>query len=134
MFWKIDYYATDMTSGVKEKYDKLILEIWTNGTLTPDMALVEAAKILRKHLNPFVQYFDLGEERVSTEAAAAAGCSAEGFERLLYEIAADPAAAFAHMRRALKPGGRLAFCCWREFCSPATCVSSRLSWWRRSFL
>ena len=28
-------------------YDKLILEIWTNGTVTPEMALVEAAKILR---------------------------------------------------------------------------------------
>jgi SAM-dependent methyltransferase len=27
---------------------------------------------------------------------------------------ADPAAAFAHMRRALKPGGRIAFCCWRD--------------------
>ena len=35
---------------------KLTLEIWTNGTVTPEMALVEAAKILRKHLNPFVGY------------------------------------------------------------------------------
>ena len=33
----------------------------SNGTLTPEMALVEAAKILRKHLNPFVQYFEMGE-------------------------------------------------------------------------
>jgi DNA-directed RNA polymerase subunit alpha len=32
------------------------MEIWTNGTVTPEMALVEAAKILRKHLNPFVGY------------------------------------------------------------------------------
>ena len=29
------------------------------------MALVEAAKILRKHVNPFVQYFELGEETVA---------------------------------------------------------------------
>jgi DNA-directed RNA polymerase subunit alpha len=35
------------------------------------MALVEAAKILRKHLNPFVQYFELGSETVSEEALAA---------------------------------------------------------------
>jgi DNA-directed RNA polymerase subunit alpha len=35
------------------------------------MAMVEAAKILRKHLNPFVQYFELGSETVSEEALAA---------------------------------------------------------------
>ena len=37
------------------------------------MALVEASKILRKHLNPFVQYFDLGQEladeRLPTDGA-----------------------------------------------------------------
>jgi len=41
--------------------------IWTNGTITPEMALVEAAKILRKHINPFVQYFELGEETVAEQ-------------------------------------------------------------------
>jgi DNA-directed RNA polymerase subunit alpha len=49
------------------------MEIWTNGTTTPPMALVEAAKILRKHLNPFIAYSEAGpvlpvEERM--EAAA----------------------------------------------------------------
>jgi DNA-directed RNA polymerase subunit alpha len=48
------------------------MDIWTNGTITPEMVLVESAKILRKHLNPFVQYFDLGAERVTAEASAAA--------------------------------------------------------------
>jgi DNA-directed RNA polymerase subunit alpha len=43
-------------------YDRLILELWTDGTVTPEMALVEAGKIYRKHLNPFVQFFDLGKE------------------------------------------------------------------------
>jgi len=36
------------------------------------------------------------------------------FSRFGVMFFADPAAAFAHMRRALKPGGRLAFCCWRD--------------------
>ena len=31
-----------------------MLEIWTDGTISPEMALVESAKIYRKHLNPFV--------------------------------------------------------------------------------
>src|SRR5580692_5345264 len=35
------------------------------------MALVEASKILRKHLNPFVQYFELGSETANDEAIAA---------------------------------------------------------------
>jgi DNA-directed RNA polymerase subunit alpha len=42
--------------GKFTNYDRLVLEIWTDGTVTPEMALVEAAKIYRKHLNPFVLY------------------------------------------------------------------------------
>jgi len=48
-------------------YDRLIMEIWTDGSVAPDMALVEAGKILRKHLTPFVQYFETGKEVESTE-------------------------------------------------------------------
>jgi len=59
-------YTTENTRvGQRTNYDKLILEIWTNGTITPEMALVEAAKILRKHVNPFVQYFELGQDTVA---------------------------------------------------------------------
>jgi hypothetical protein len=55
---RVRYAVEDTRVGQKTNYDKLVLEVWTDGTVTPDMALVEAAKILRKHLNPFVQYFD----------------------------------------------------------------------------
>ena len=48
--------------GQKTNYDRLVMEIWTNGTLSPNMALVEGAKILRKHLNPFIQYTEPGPE------------------------------------------------------------------------
>jgi DNA-directed RNA polymerase subunit alpha len=65
-------YTTENTRvGQKTNYDKLILEIWTNGTVTPEMALVEAAKILRKHVNPFVQYFELGEQTVTVTSELA---------------------------------------------------------------
>jgi DNA-directed RNA polymerase subunit alpha len=63
-------YATENTRvGQRTNYDKLILEIWTNGTITPEMALVEAAKILRKHINPFVQYYEIGEQTVIGQLA-----------------------------------------------------------------
>jgi len=64
-------YTTENTRvGQRTNYDKLILEIWTNGTITPEMAIVEAAKILRKHVNPFVQYFELGEDTVAASQIA----------------------------------------------------------------
>jgi DNA-directed RNA polymerase subunit alpha len=58
---RVRYKTEDTRVGQKTNYDRLIMEIWTNGTITPDMALVEAAKILRKHLNAFVQHFEPGE-------------------------------------------------------------------------
>ena len=57
---RVEYKVEETRVGQKTNYDKLTLEIWTNGSVHPEMALVEAAKILRKHLNPFVQYAELG--------------------------------------------------------------------------
>jgi DNA-directed RNA polymerase subunit alpha len=57
---RVRYEIEETRVGQKTNYDKLTLEIWTDGSLGPEMALVEAAKILRKHLNPFVQYNELG--------------------------------------------------------------------------
>lgn len=79
---RVRYKVEETRVGQRTNYDKLILDIWTNGTITPEMALVEAAKILRKHLNPFVQYFDIGQETVSDEAAKAAGVDEELIRKL----------------------------------------------------
>jgi len=68
---RVRYSTEDARVGQKTDYDRLILEIWTNGTLSPEMALVEASKILRKHLNPFVQYFELGSETANDDAVSA---------------------------------------------------------------
>ena len=62
---RVRYNTENTRVGQKTNYDRLILEIWTNGTISPDMALVEAAKILRKHINPFVQYAEVGQASVS---------------------------------------------------------------------
>jgi len=67
---RVRYATEDARVGQKTDYDRLILEVWTNGTITPEMALVEASKILRKHLNPFVQYFELGSDTANDEAIA----------------------------------------------------------------
>lgn len=64
---RVRYGTEDTRVGQKTNYDKLTLEIWTNGTITPELALVEASKILRKHINPFVQYFEFGEKTVAEQ-------------------------------------------------------------------
>jgi DNA-directed RNA polymerase subunit alpha len=59
---RVSYRVEDTRVGRMTNYDRLILQIHTNGVVHPEMALVEASKILRKHLNPFVEYFDLGRQ------------------------------------------------------------------------
>jgi DNA-directed RNA polymerase subunit alpha len=52
---RVRYRTEDTRVGQRTNYDRLVLEVWTRGSVTPEDAIVEAAKILRKHLNPFVQ-------------------------------------------------------------------------------
>src|SRR6476660_5918443 len=59
---RVKYDIEETRVGQRTNYDRLVLEIWTNGTVRPQMALVEGAKILRKHLNPFIQYAEPGPE------------------------------------------------------------------------
>ncbi len=66
---RVRYRTEDTRVGQRTNYDRLVLEIWTDGTLSPEMALIESAKILRKHLNPFVQQSELGAELKEPEAA-----------------------------------------------------------------
>ncbi len=75
---RVRYDIEETRVGQKTNYDKLTLEVWTNGSVSPEMAVVESAKILRKHLNPFVQYKELGC-RISTPART----GASGLDALL---------------------------------------------------
>jgi DNA-directed RNA polymerase subunit alpha len=70
---RVRYEVEETRVGQKTNYDKLTIEIWTNGSIGPEMALVEAAKILRKHLNPFVQYSELGPKVHSEGRATSVG-------------------------------------------------------------
>jgi DNA-directed RNA polymerase subunit alpha len=57
---RVAYHVSDTRVGRRTNYDRLLMQIWTNGAVDPEMALVEGAKILRKHLTPFVEYFEMG--------------------------------------------------------------------------
>lgn len=59
---RVRYRTENTRVGKMTNYDRLILEIWTDGTISPEAALVEASKVYRKHLNPFIQLFDTGKD------------------------------------------------------------------------
>ena len=70
---RVKYAVENTRVGQRTDYDKLILEVWTDGRLTPDEALLQASAILRHHLDVFVDYdenaveFDETPEAVSQE-------------------------------------------------------------------
>ena len=82
---RVRYKVDDTRVGQRTNYDKLTLEIWTNGTVKPDMALVEAAKILRKHLNPFINYREPGPE-LPPEAGLKGMLEATGYAPIDLEL------------------------------------------------
>ena len=79
---RVRYRVESTRVGQQTNYDRLVLDIWTNGTVSPQMCLVESAKILRKHLNAFVQFDSIGTAVVSVEAAAAAAVDEELIRKL----------------------------------------------------
>ena len=71
---KVKYAIEPCRVGQRNDYDKLILEIWTDGTVSPEDALAEAAKIAKDHFSIFVNFsendvlgtddFDEGDDKV----------------------------------------------------------------------
>ncbi len=53
---KVKYYTENTRVGQQMNYDRLVVEIWTDGRLTSDEALKQASAILRRHLDVFVDY------------------------------------------------------------------------------
>ncbi len=72
---KVHYDVENARVGQVTDYDRLILEIWTDGSLNPAEALIQSSKLLRESLNIFIP-----EEEQAAEAAAGleGGSSSEG--------------------------------------------------------
>ncbi len=61
---RVNFLVENTRVGQITDYDKLVLEVWTNGTTTPDEAVSLGAKILNEHLNLFI---DLSDNAKNTE-------------------------------------------------------------------
>ncbi|MCL2753588.1 MAG: DNA-directed RNA polymerase subunit alpha [Defluviitaleaceae bacterium] len=59
---RVNFHVEDTRIGQVTDYDKLVLEVWTNGTLTPDESVSLGAKIFSDHLNLFINLTDNAKE------------------------------------------------------------------------
>jgi DNA-directed RNA polymerase subunit alpha len=64
---KVNFYVEDTRVGQATDYDRLVLEVWTNGAMGPEEALLYASNILQRHLDVFVNYGELPEEEEEEE-------------------------------------------------------------------
>jgi DNA-directed RNA polymerase subunit alpha len=67
---RVDFSVEDTRVGQVTDYDRLLLEIWTNGSMSPKDALLYAANILQRHLDLFVNYGTLPGEPEEEEPVA----------------------------------------------------------------
>lgn len=67
---KVKYSVEDTRVGQRSDYDKLNLEIWTDGTISPENALAEAAKIAKDHFTIFINFDEddvIGDDSIDEE-------------------------------------------------------------------
>ncbi len=55
---KVNYSVENTRIGQVTDYDKLTLEVWTNGSIKPDEAISLGAKMMSEHLNLFIDLSD----------------------------------------------------------------------------
>jgi DNA-directed RNA polymerase subunit alpha len=76
---KVNFSVENTRVGQRTDYDKLILEVWTNGAISPKDAMLYASNIMQRHLDVFVNFGQLPEE------AEEAGQEMTREEMALYE-------------------------------------------------
>jgi len=59
---KVNYLVTQARVGQMTDYDKLTLEVWTDGSVRPEDAIAFSAKILKEHMNIFINFVEDSEE------------------------------------------------------------------------
>jgi len=64
---KVNYLVTNARVGQITDYDKLTLEVWTDGSVLPEDAVAYAAKILKEQMNPFINFEEEAEPEEEDE-------------------------------------------------------------------
>ena len=64
---KVNYRVTNARVGQRTDYDRLVLEVWTDGSVRPDDAVAFAAKILKEQLSIFINHEEIDEADAPTQ-------------------------------------------------------------------
>jgi DNA-directed RNA polymerase subunit alpha len=65
---KVNYRVTNARVGHQTDYDKLTLQVWTDGSVRPDDAVAYAAKILKEQLSIFINHEEIEETQAPTQS------------------------------------------------------------------
>jgi DNA-directed RNA polymerase subunit alpha len=79
---KVAYVVEQARVGQMTNYDRLILEVWTDGSVTPDDAIAYSAKILKDQLSVFINF----DDRVAGESQGGGSCGSDVNENLFKSI------------------------------------------------
>jgi len=66
---RVNFHVEDTRVGQMTDYDKLIMEVWSNGSITPKDAMLYASNILQRHLDVFVNFGKLPEEETAADVS-----------------------------------------------------------------
>ena len=96
---KVNVSTEEVRVGQEINYDRLILDVWTNGTITPEEAVKESAKILARHVDMFV---NLGQR---AESLGVAVSGKEESKESALEMSIDDLELSARSSNCLKKAG-----------------------------
>ncbi len=65
---KVNYNVTHARVGQRTDYDRLVIEVWTDGSVNPDVAVAYGSKILKDQLSVFISFGEDEEPEVTTES------------------------------------------------------------------
>ncbi len=83
----MNYLIEAARLGQTTDYDKLTLDVWTNGSVTPNDAVSLAAKLVRDHLNIFINVDEVDEQPIeSASEPARAGAGNEHLDKSVEEL------------------------------------------------
>lgn len=86
---KVNFRVEDTRVGQRTDFDKLVLEIWTDGSLKPDDALAQAAKIIKDHMTIFINFeedFETEQEEVDEDQEQMRQLMSKPIEELEFSV------------------------------------------------
>src|SRR5262249_47529474 len=83
---KVNYTVESARLGQDTDYDKLTIEVWTNGSVRPDNAVGLAAKLIKEHMQIFINFEEEPELAEADQEGGAGGPLNENLDRSVDEL------------------------------------------------